>query len=191
MKEQGILKNIYEEIIKEIQTLITIAYILAVAIGMLFTHQKYSEFRINIFDYSDVFDFLIAPFTDVKILLFTLASILIVVFILRFDTFYRKKYPKLYSWMNFKLDKKPWFNSFRYASFAFLFILYLYLSSDIYGDITAKEIRKQASINLKYSDNETIKGIVIGKTNEVIFLLKDEKVKAIPITSLVKEFEIK
>lgn len=31
---------------------------------------------------------------------------------------------------------------------------------------------------------------MIGKTKEVIFFLTDEKVEAIPITSLVKEFEI-
>ena len=46
-------------------------------------------------------------------------------------------------------------------------------------------------INLKYSDNETINGILIGKTKDVIFLLQGKKVKAIPINSIIKEFEIK
>ena len=35
-----------------------------IAIGMLFTFQRYDEFGINIFEYTDVLDFLIAPFGD-------------------------------------------------------------------------------------------------------------------------------
>jgi len=86
MKE-GLIKNAYEDIIKEIQTIITISYILAIGIGMLFNFQKFSEFGINIFDYADVFDFLIAPFSDFKILLFSLISISATFLLLKFDTF--------------------------------------------------------------------------------------------------------
>jgi hypothetical protein len=39
MKE-GLIKDSYELIIKEIQTAVTVAYILAVGIGMLFNHQR-------------------------------------------------------------------------------------------------------------------------------------------------------
>lgn len=45
-------------------------------------------------------------------------------------------------------------------------------------------------MQLKFSDNETINGIMIGKTKEIIFFLNG-KVTALPITALVKEFEIK
>ena len=54
---EGIIKDAYEAIIKEIQTVFALLYVIAVGIGMLFNYQKYSEFGINIFDYSDVFDF--------------------------------------------------------------------------------------------------------------------------------------
>ena len=77
MKE-GLIKDTYELIFKEIQTVITIFYILIVGIGMLFTYHKYSEFGINIFDYADVFDFLVAPFSDFKILLFSTITITLV-----------------------------------------------------------------------------------------------------------------
>ena len=82
MKE-GLVKDTYDLIIKEIQTVITASYIIAVGIGMLFNYQKYSEFEINIFNYSDVFDFLIAPFSDFYILLFASASILFVSILFR------------------------------------------------------------------------------------------------------------
>lgn len=66
MKEmnEGMIKDRYEVIIKEIETVITICYILAVGVGMLFNYKKFSKFGINKFDYADVFDFLIAPFSD-------------------------------------------------------------------------------------------------------------------------------
>jgi len=157
---------------------------------MLFHFQKFSEFGINIFEYADVFDFLIAPFSDFKILLFAMASTAIVFVLMRFDIYWKEKYPKSYSKASFGLDKKHWYNSFRYLSFITGFLLYLYASADFYGKITKEQILNQPSINIKFSDNEVKQGKLIGKTKDVMFLLTDEKVQAIPITSLVKEIEI-
>lgn len=56
-KEQGLIKDAYELILKEIQSIVTVLYILMVGLGMLFNYQKYSEFGINIFEYADIFDF--------------------------------------------------------------------------------------------------------------------------------------
>jgi len=189
MKE-GIIKDKYEIVIKEIQTVITISYILAVGIGMLFTFQKFSEFGINIFDYADVFDFLIAPFSDFKILLFTIISLTLTYILLKLDFFLKKKFPKSYSKMSFGWDKKIWYNYFRYFSFIFLFLFYLYFSADKYGIISKEQIINQSSIKIRFSDNEIKKGKMIGKTKDVIFLLTRDKVEAIPIASLVKEIEI-
>ena len=190
MKE-GLIKDAYELIIKEIQTIITLLYLLAVGIGMLFNYQKYAEFDINIFAYSDVFDFLIAPFADFNISLFALASSTVVFLLLRIDIFWKKKFPKSYSVASFGLDRKNWYNSFRYISFAFGFILYLYLSADIYGKFTKNEIENRAPITIRFEDNEVKSGKLIGKTKDILFLLKNDGVEAIPITSVVKEIKIR
>src|SRR5690606_20848905 len=155
MKE-GLIKDPYELILKEIQTVVTISYILIVAIGMLFTFQKYSKFGINIFDYADIFDFLIAPFSDFKILLFSTITIILVFFFFKLDALYQRKYPKNYSKMNFGWDKKKWFNFYRSSLLVFLFIFYLFLSADVYGKFTKKQIESDSPINLRYSDNENI-----------------------------------
>lgn len=55
----------------------TVLYLLMVGLGMLFNYQKYSEFGINIFEYADIFDFLIAPFEDVRIVYFSVIFLLI------------------------------------------------------------------------------------------------------------------
>ena len=80
---------------------------------MLFSFQKYHRFGINIFDYADVFDFLIAPFSDVKVLLFSLVSIFFGIALIRFDINWKKKRPESYSKINMGMDKKKWFDPVR------------------------------------------------------------------------------
>ena len=46
-------------------------------------------------------------------------------------------------------------------------------------------------INLKYADNEVVRGILIGKTSDVLFLMENEKVVVIPISSRVKKYDVK
>jgi hypothetical protein len=189
MKE-GLIKDAYEAVIKELQTIITLAYIFAVGVGMLFNYQKYAEFGINIFDYADVFDFLIAPFSDFLVLLFTLGSLLLSYIAFRFDIMWKTKFPKFYSLLNFGFDKKSWFSNFRYIALATVLIVYLYLFADIYGAISVKEIKKLDPITIMFSDGEVKKGKMIGKTKEVIFLMDGKQVEVIPISSLVKTIKI-
>jgi hypothetical protein len=190
MKE-GLIKDAYELIIKEIQTIVTISYIIAVAVGMLFNFQKYAEFDINIFEYGDVFDFLIAPFSDVYIILFATVSILIVYLLLIMDSYWKKKWPKSYSITNFKQDKKPGFSMYRAITFALAFIVYLSLAADFYGKYTKEKIILQNEISIRMEDDEIKTGKLIGKTKDIMFLLDGESVYAIPITSLVKEIKLK
>ncbi len=188
---EGIIKDAYEAIIKEIQTVFALLYVIAVGIGMLFNYQKYSEFGINIFDYSDVFDFLIAPFSDFKIMLFSVLSSALIFLLMRIDLYWKKKYPKSYSRANMGLDKKSWFDTSRYVMMGISFFLYLYVAANFYGMIVKTDVENQEPISIRFVDNEIKTGKVIGKTTSIIFLLKNEKVIAIPITALVKEIEIK
>ncbi|SIQ07225.1 hypothetical protein [Maribacter ulvicola] len=188
---EGLIKDTYELIIKEIQTVITASYIIAVGIGMLFNYQKYSEFDINIFNYSDVFDFLIAPFSDFYILFFATASILFVSILIKLDTLWKNKWPKSYAKANFVPDNKSWYKTYRIVLFIISFFLYLYLSADYYGKYTKNKISNQNNISIKLADNEIKSGKLIGKTKDVLFLLNNGNVYAIPITSLVKEIKIK
>lgn len=190
MKE-GIIKDAYELVIKEVQTIISVSYVVAVGIGMLFNYQKYILFGINIFDYADVFDFLISPFSDVKILSFTVISILLALLIAYLDILWKKKFPEAYSRFNLGWDEKSWFTTMRVISTAILIVLYLIIASGIYGKISREEVLNQPLTRIRFSDDEIKTGKMIGKTNDVVFLLSGDKVKAIPITSLVKEIEIR
>lgn len=175
---------------KESQTIFTVSYVIAIGIGMLFMYQKYAEFGINIFDYAGVFDFLIAPFSDFRILFFTVGSLLVTYLIYLIDKFYQQRYPRVYSKANFGLDRKYWYRSLRNISAFVLFILYLGISAFTYGTISKKEILEQTPIQVTFVDNQTKTGQMIGKTKEVIFLTNENTVEVIPITSLVKEIRV-
>lgn len=191
IQDEGLIKDKYESLLKEAQGIISVFYILAVAIGMLFNYQKYSEFGINIFDYADIFEFLVAPFSDITILFFTVGSCLLAYFVFIFDSWLIRKYPKFYTIILLGLNKKTWYNSYRYLTFLMLFFIYLYKSADFYGEISAEKTKKQTPTSIRFVDDEIKEGIIIGNTKQVIFLLEGKKVKAIPFTTLVKEFEIK
>jgi len=53
-----------------------------------------------------------------------------------------------------------------------------------------KEVLDSNPIKLKFADNEIKKGLLIGKTKDIIFLLDGNRVTAVPITSFLKEFEL-
>ncbi|WP_338767169.1 hypothetical protein WAF17_05285 [Bernardetia sp. ABR2-2B] len=190
-QNEGLIKDKYEALLKETQSIISIFYILAVAIGMLFNYQKYSEFGINIFDYADIFEFLVAPFSDVIILFFTFGSCIFGYSFFKFDTWLMQKFPKFYSVLAFGWDKKKWYGTYRYMIFLMVFFSFLYFSADFYGELAAEKTKEKSPISLRFSDNEIKKGVIIGNTKQVIFFLEGKKVKAIPFTALVKEFEVK
>lgn len=189
-KSEGLIKDSYELIIKEIQSILTVLYLLMIGIGMIFNYQKYDEFGINIFQYSNLFDYLIAPFADFKIVIFSTLTLIFTLLFVRMDSWLNKKFPVWYSKMNFGWDKKPWFNTYRTVLFVVLFIMYLFVTASAYGEISKKEIEQKEKTILRYVDGKQIEGIMIGKTNEVIFLKQENKVIAIPYASIVKEIEI-
>src|SRR5690554_2796727 len=185
------IKNTYKLLLKDSQTILGISYVIAIGIGMLFTYQKYTKFGINIFDYASVFDFLIAPFTDFRILLFTVISLLVTYLLFVFDSFYQNRFPKSYSKTNFGLDKKIWYRSVRYFSTAILFLSYLFISASSYGNISKRRILNQTDIQVTFADNQIKTGKMIGKTKEVLFLANQTTVDVIPVTALVKEIRVR
>lgn len=189
MKE-GLIKDAYEALIKELQTILTIAYIFSVAVGMLFTYHKYKEFGINIFDYADILDFLIAPFSDFAILWFIIGSSALIGLLIVGDIFFKNNYPKAYSRFNLGIDQKSWFSTYRVISFIVLFMLYLVLSAQTYGAYYKRQVLESSTIEVKFADNETKRGLLVGKTKDIIFLLEGEELSAIPISSFLKEFKL-
>ena len=186
MKE-GLIKDTYELVIKEIQSFLALSYVLMVGIGMLFNYQKYTLFDINIFEYADVLDFLIAPFEDLRILFFSMFSIGAPWFFIWLDSWWHKKYPKSYQKMSFGMVQKSWYQPYRYILFGGLLIYYILLSSNIWGRKVRKEILAEPPVTIEFVDGKSLQGIMIGKTNQYLLLLSGDQKSAIPLSSAVKE----
>lgn len=189
MKE-GLIKDAYELILKEIQTIITVLYLLMVGIGMLFNFKKYAKFNTNIFEYADVFDFLIAPFQDIRIIMVSVLAILIPSGLIWLDRFMRKQTPKLYLWVNLGLGNKTWYERLKVLFFTGLLFYFIFETANGYANFIFNNPDQLQTISIKYTDEEQVEGRLIGKTKEVIFLLTNNKVKIIPLTSIVKEIEV-
>ncbi len=181
----------FKSFLKDVQPILTIGYLLAIAIGMIFNYQKYNEFGINIFDYADVFDFLIAPFSDLNILLFVAFSMGLAYLLFRLDIWLGRRFPEGYAKSTMGMSRQSWFPAFREVSFLVIFMLYIYIIADKYGEYTSGVIENGKDIQVKMTDDSVVSGQFIGKTNNIIFLLRGSEVIAVPISAQVKEIRLK
>jgi hypothetical protein len=188
--KEGLIKDSYELIIKELQSVVTIFYLFLVGTGMLFKHQKFSEFGINIFQYADIFDFLIAPFQDSIIILFTLITVTFVYLIYKADAFLGKVLPRFYTIISLGLNKKSWHTTYKIVTFSFALVAYMYFAADFYGRLFRTSVNDKEQYKINYTDDKTISGNLIGKNNNVIFLWTNNKVKILPITDAIRTMEI-
>lgn len=188
--KEGLIKDSYELIIKELQSIVTIFYLFLVGMGMLFKHQKFSEFGINVFQYADIFDFLIAPFQDYVIILFTMASLTFIYLLFKLDSYWERKCPRMYYLFSLGLSRKSWHRAYKLLTFTIALIAYLYFAADFYGRLFHSTINGKEKYTIHYTDDKTISGKLIGKTNNVIFIWDNKKVKILPITDSIREMEI-
>jgi hypothetical protein len=186
--EEGLIKDRYEPIIREAQTILTLSYAFMIGIGMLFQYQKYSHFSINIFDYADILDFFVAPFADRAVFVFALLATLFPIVTFRFDNWWRRKSPKTYSWAWLRMDTRSWFERVRLLSFLFLFPYFLYFMALSYGDMREHSIRDSIPYELVFLDGQVVEGAFIGKTSDVLFLEVNGKTKIYPFSATVRSF---
>ena len=180
------MKSVLNALSRQLKSISIVFYVLAIGIGMMFSYAKFARFGINIFHYSDVLDFMIIPFSDYRILIFTLLSLFIAYGSHCLDRWWQRRYPTSYSKFNFGLNDKNWFkNASRNGLFILLFLMYLLNGAVIYGNVVERQIEKQSPIEICFQDNETLSAKLIGNTKEVIFVLDENKdVKTIPIVSI-------
>ena len=87
------------------QAYITLGYLTVVIIGMMFDYDYYKRFNINIFEYADVLDFLLAPVKSITLMLFAFTTVILVLIFFRLDKLWLAKFPKTYKRFNFGMDK--------------------------------------------------------------------------------------
>lgn len=174
------------------QAYITLAYLTTVAVGMMFDYKYYSNFSINIFEYADVLDFLLAPVKNIQLTVFAFGSFAAVWIFFWLDKLWQSRWPNTYKRFNFGFSVET-LNKHRPFIFVFSMVAYLALSSTFYGERMFEEYRESPEeIEIVYESNQrVIKGSLIGKNSDYVFLEdKDGVIKAIPVSSDVQEIII-
>ncbi|MCE7994418.1 MAG: hypothetical protein HEP71_20700 [Roseivirga sp.] len=176
----------------DLQGYITLSYLGAVGVGMMFDYQYYSHFGIDIFEYSDILDFLLTPARNLEVILFVIGTILIVWLLFRLDRAWEDKYPNAYRRFNFPGWQKS-LKKYRSAFFVFSLLLYLFIASGVYGERKFSQFNTEPTpVSLTFeSGSKTVSGSLIGKNKDYLFLQSaDSTIKAIPINADVQEIVI-
>lgn len=173
----------------DLQGYITLSYLGAVAVGMMFDYQYYNHFAIDIFEYSDILDFLLTPARNLEVILFVVGTISIVWLLFRIDKAWENKYPNTYRRFNFPGWQKS-LKKYRSALYLFSVVLYLFIASQVYGERKFQRFESDpAPVSLTFeSGDKTVSGSLIGKNKDYLFLqTPDSTIKAIPINADVQE----
>jgi hypothetical protein len=177
------IKNLITYFQKEPGHALTFGYITLIVIGMFFDYFYYVAFKINVIQFAELDDLLLAPIQDIRVLLTVFLFCLIAYIIIEWDIWWRKKYPESYvKWSKWGGLKDPFSEkSLRraYSGFVTIFILYIILGSISYGSIKAKKVKKgqvdKIHLTMKDMPTDSVSNqhkplFFIGKTKSFVFV---------------------
>lgn len=183
-------KYTFSDFAGQAQAILTLCYLMMIGLGMLFYSQKYAEFGINIFQYATILYFLVAPFEDSLIMQLSAISLVIFAFGFRWDGIIEQRFPRLYTFLYMGSNKFPWFDKYKNWSWPISFLISIIIYSTFYADNAYKRVLKSDDITVNYEDGQRAHGKLIGKTDNVLFLLENQQVKVIPLESMVKNIVV-
>ncbi len=179
---------------KDINLSLSLSYIILVSIGMIFDVMYYKEFGVNIIEFSDINDFLLAPFRDPAILIFVIGTLVFMFVTLFFDDWLEDNYPKIYKGMYAGFNQESydkWYK--RYNGTFFLILFFVYFAARTYGYYKADKIysRENSAVHVVFKDNKfepTDTLLYVGKTNSYAFLFNREKkqIKVVPMSDVLR-----
>ncbi len=182
-------ENPFQLFFKEPQRFLGIAYLLLILLGMLQEGVYYSTFKINIFEYSEVFDFLMAPFRH-SISIVILCFLFFVSYALYlFDLFLQKNHPRIHDILNWRVNKKEWFQAYRIAAFSFFFLSFLfyyfmYNSNKQKNNLLAKETTNVKIVFDSQQNNYLVANKIGATTNYIFILDKEKQVQVVPFAKI-------
>ena len=154
-KDQGIIKDRIELIIRELQNLLAFGYVCLIILGMMFEIGYYSFFGINIFEYAGVSDFLLAPFRRPVSLMILFIIGLYIILAYPVDVWMAKNWPKFYRIINFGIIKPDSSTFYRNIVFAFTTLALIVLLSIDQGSKGYKRLQSsENNYHVIFSDND-------------------------------------
>jgi hypothetical protein len=183
-------RKIREIFLKDSSLIITSAYIILIGIGMVFSYQSYLFWGIDILQYAELSDFLLAPFADVLVFLFLASSFGLVWIAIIFNNWLESKFPKIFKLVNLGFSpSSKYYKSKMTIGYVVSTFVYIALASMLFGLLKYRSIRNNKMKNRVevcfqngMPDRCKIM-LMIGKTSSFVFLSDTlfTKIEAIPI----------
>ena len=186
---KGIINDKFEIIIKEFQGVLSFGYAMLIILGMLFEGIYYSQFGINIFQYSGILDFLLVPFRRPTVLIILLGlSLFWYLYFIKLYTFLNRRFPQFQK----KVFNQDSGEHSRIKSRMNWLVIFFIITTIAWGYVTSKKakehlFKEKSNVSVYYDlkgNDAMIKGKMIGKNDLNIFLLDDgNRVQVLPITT--------
>ena len=155
--------------------LITVSYLIITAIGLVYDARVYAEFRINIAEYAETSDFLLAAARAPLIILLSLAPLPLLLVLAWFDRWSRRRFPR-YAALSLRSEQAMGGERrARLMSRAFFVATYAVLFMMMYAERVAEDIKRG---NGRRVEVELVDGrpgptelpILLGTTAKFVFL---------------------
>jgi hypothetical protein len=193
------VKNLFKYFQKEPGHALTFGYVLLIFIGLIFDYFYYKGFNINVIQFVELDDLLLAPVQDIRVLICVFVFGIIMFLLIEFDIWWSVKHPDNYKkWYRFSYFKDPFSENgkrYRFFLFIFGFIAYIMMGASTYSNLKAKKVKQgkedkiQITFNNPSIDSVYIKNkplFFVGKTKSFVFVY-DSTIKK---TSILNVSEI-
>jgi hypothetical protein len=171
----NLVESIQRHFGKDISLMLTFGYLFLIMIGMIFNAVFYAINHLNIFKYAEISDFLLAPFRDFYILIFTALSIAIILGFYQLDEYLELHYPKFHHKLMMGRDKSKYQLFYETKGVLLLIGMYIILAAWNYGmyrsvRLDRRQISLERSIFKENKFNPTDTLYYLGNTNQYFFI---------------------
>lgn len=170
-----LLESIRVHFGKDISLMLTFGYLFLILIGMIFNAVFFAINHLNIFKYAEISDFLLAPFRDFYILIFTALSILLIFAFYQLDDYIEQRYPKLHHKLLMGRDKNKYAVFYETKGVLLLIGMYIVIAAWNYGvyksvklDDHQISIARSVFKENKFNPSDTL--YYLGNTNQYFFI---------------------
>lgn len=177
------IKNLIKYFQKEPGHALTFGYIMLIVIGLLFDFSYYNALKINVIQFVELDDLLLAPIQDALVLMTVFGFCLFLYGLIEWDIWWRKKNPESYKkWSKWGGTNDPFSEKAmrtRSILFSVMFIPYIILGALNYGLFKAKKVKKGNAdkVHLTIKDmpvdsvaNKKKPVFFVGKTKSFVFV---------------------
>ncbi len=170
------IKNLIKYFQKEPGHALTFGYILLIVIGLLFDFSYYNALKINVIQFVELDDLLLAPIQDALVLITVLGFCLFLYGLIEWDIWWRKTNPESYLRYNKWSGNKDPFSEkairTRSVLFPLMFIAYVILGAMLYGVIKAKKVKKGNADKVRLTIKDMPVDSVANKNKPIFFIGK-------------------